>query len=59
MIYADGLENTLVQDDTGRWHLAKPITDSSIFRRLFDAWKVLIGDYVAVKFWVKNEKVEE
>ena len=51
MIYADGLENTLVQDDTGRWHLAKPITDSSIFRRLFDAWKVLIGDYVAVKFW--------
>lgn len=51
MIYADELPNTLVQDGTGRWHCAKPMTDSSIFRRLVDAWKVLMGDCVAVKFW--------
>lgn len=52
MIHADNLSNTHIQDNNGHWHIAKPIVDSSIFRRLIDAWKVLSGDYVAVKFFL-------
>ena len=58
MIHADEfnqLEKNLVQDKNGNWHVAKPIVDSSILRRLIDAWKVLVGDYVAVKFWSDDE----
>ena len=51
MIHADNLSNTHIQDNNGHWHIAKPIIDSSIFRRLIDAWKVLTGECVAVKFW--------
>lgn len=51
MIHADNLNNTHIQDDIGMWHVAKPIVDSSFLRRLYDAWKVLTGEYVAVKFW--------
>ena len=51
MIHADNLSNTHIQDNNGHWHIAKPIEFSSILRRLIDAWKVLKGEYVAVKFW--------
>jgi len=51
MIYADDLEENHIQDNTGEWHIAKPIEDSSFFRRLIDAWRVLKGECLAVKFW--------
>lgn len=51
MVHADDLGDIHVQDKNGRWHLARPIEFSSILRRVKDAWKVLKGDYVAVKFW--------
>lgn len=54
MVHADDLNDTHVQDDNGMWHVAKPVTDSSFLKRLLDAWKVLIGEYVAVKFWSKK-----
>lgn len=59
MIHADNLSNTHIQDATGMWHVSKPITDSSIFRRLIDAWKVLKGEYIAVKFWEDDHKFGE
>ena len=54
MIYADDLEENHIQDNTGEWHIAKPIEDSSFFRRLIDAWRVLKGECLAVKFWSLN-----
>ena len=51
MIYADDLEENHIQDNIGEWHIAKPIEDSSFFRRLIDAWRVLKGECLAVKFW--------
>ena len=54
MIYADDLEENHIQDNTGEWHIAKPIEDSSFFRRLRDAWRVLKGECLAVKFWSLN-----
>lgn len=54
MIYADDLEENHIQDNTGEWHIAKPIEDSSFFRRLIDAWRVLKGECLAVKFWSEN-----
>ena len=55
MVHADDLGDIHVQDKNGKWHLARPIEFSSILRRVKDAWKVLKGDYVAVKFWSKND----
>ena len=54
MIYADDLEENHIQGNTGEWHIAKPIEDSSFFRRLRDAWRVLKGECLAVKFWSLN-----
>lgn len=51
MVHADDLGNIRVQGKNGKWHLARPIEFSSILRRVKDAWEVLKGDYVAVKFW--------
>ena len=51
MVHADCLDYVRHRDKNGDWHVAKPIVDSSILRRLYDAWKVLTGEYVAVKFW--------
>lgn len=51
MVHADDLGNFHVEDKNGRWHLARPIEFSSIFRRFKDAWRVLKGECVAVKFW--------
>lgn len=58
MIYADELENSAfhVQGDDCRWHIAKPVVDSSLFRRIKDAWKTLKGECIAVQFYEKNNK---
>ena len=50
MIYADDLEENHIQDNTGEWHIAKPIDDSSFFRCVINAWRVLKGECPAVKF---------
>lgn len=51
MIHIDSLSNIKINDKEGNWHIAKPRPDNSIFSRLYDAWKVLKGEYIAVKFW--------
>ena len=51
MVHADDLGDIHVQDKNGKWHIAKPIEDSFFFRRLIDAWRVLKGECLAVKFW--------
>ena len=51
MRHIDSLETIHISDKEGNMHIAKPQPDDSIFSRLYDAWKVLIGEYIAVKFW--------
>lgn len=54
MVHADNLNDTHIQDNNGNWRVAKPIEGSSFFQRLKDAWRVLKGEYVAVKFWCEK-----
>lgn len=49
-LYADTLHTTKTQTSDGLWHVAKPLPDT-FMRRLFDAWHVLTGKYVAVYFF--------
>ena len=47
MRHIDSLSNIKINDKKGNWHIAKPRPDNSIFSRLYDAWKVLKGEYIA------------
>lgn len=59
MRHIDSLKNIQINDKEGNWHIHKPLINDSIFSRLYDAWKVLKGEYIAVKFWEDDHKFGE